>query len=182
LPKPQLEDFLFAENCEDKTFLHSLLERPDQKDDKNENSDDSDCDDNKSEVQLDKHKGYYQIFCRTVIQLHETIAKKDKLKSLLEQKYKESSNLIKFVTENCLDIGFFIDWLKQHPEYPAPSEFKQSTDGFEQSSLRNPLENADEIAIENQIEASGQSENISIDNASSLDPKSHKKKEKCICF
>jgi hypothetical protein len=129
LPKSQLEDYLFARDYKNKTFLHTLLEKPDNIDEEDENSgsdnNDSD-DDNNSKVKMDKHKICYQIFCKTVIQLHETIDNKDKLKSLLEQKFKESSNLIEFVTENCQDIGFFIDWLKQHPEYPAPSEFKQA--------------------------------------------------------
>jgi hypothetical protein len=118
LPKTQLEDLLFTRNHENKIFLHTLVERSDQKDEDDENS----------------HSDKYKIFCKSVIQLHETIDNKDKLKSLLEQKYKESSNLIEFVTENCRDIGFFIDWLKQHPEYPAPSEFKQS-DEIEYSEL-----------------------------------------------
>jgi hypothetical protein len=169
LPKTRLEDFLLARDNDNKSFLHTLLERTEKKDRKDEKS------------RSDKQKGYYQIFCKNVIQLHETIDNKEKLKYLLEQKYKESLNLVEFVTENCRDIGFFIDWLKQHPEYPAPSkqldqlelsDSSTSLDGIEQSTSRNPLENTDdEMAIktseENQIEASGQLENISIHKTSS---------------
>jgi hypothetical protein len=118
LSKSQLEDLLFAENNEDKTFLHTLLETPDLNDEEDKNSDDE-----SSEVE--KHKECYRIFYKTVIQLHEIIDDKDKLKTLLEQKYKKSTNLIEFVTENCEDIDFFVDWLEQHPEYPTPPKFKQ---------------------------------------------------------
>ncbi len=168
LAKSQLEDLLFAENNEDKIFLSMLLLEP---------NDDSDI----------NCKECLKIFCKTVIQLHEMIENKEKLKNRLQKEYIKSLNLIEFVAEYRLDFGFFNDWLEQHPEYPAPSELKQmdeleSNIDVEQSSSSNQFENA--IESENQIEISSHPEKISIERASISSTSTGRKsqKKKCICL
>jgi hypothetical protein len=148
LSKPQLEDLLFAKNIKDETFLQTMLNRAD-----------------KNELKSYANRECLKILCKIIIKLYEIIANKDKLKSFLEQKIENDFNFIEFVSENseAKDINFFVDWLKEHPEYLAPTpKASDQLDEIERSAINNQPEIINEID-DNDAEPTSL-ENLSTDN------------------
>jgi hypothetical protein len=179
LSKPQLEDFLFANNNEGKTFLRSMLNRAD-----------------KNELKSDENGECLKIVCKIIIKLDETIDNKDKLKSFLEQKIENDLNFIELVSENseAEDINFFVDWLKEHPEYPAPTpEASNQLDEIapnESKIERSAINNQPEIINEFDGNDSEEIENIpptaledlSTDNEGADSAERKSIRNKCICM